>query len=88
MTEKEKIVLEFVLEENRKACELYNKMLDEHRRYRRTESKAFFGLKYRSSDRQKVKGAIQQTERFLKVLTVAFAENTTSETIRRLRRGS
>ena len=89
MTEKEKIVFNFVLEENRRARELYNLVLDEIERYERAESRAFFKHKYGGQcEKDKLKGAIQQTERFLKVLSVAFAENTTGETIRRLRRGS
>lgn len=67
MTDKEKIVFNYVLEANRKAREALEKPFDKH--------------KNRITNRNRLKGSMQQTERFLVVLSVAFAENTTAKTV-------
>ena len=68
MTEKEKIIKEYVMEQQEKARAYVNKVLDPR--------------KDRLTDKFRAKGALVQSERFIKVIDVAFAENIDAEKLK------
>lgn len=68
MTEKEKIIKEYVLKQQQKAKAYIDKPFNP------TEDKL--------TDKFRARGAVAQTERFIKVLDVAFAENIDAEKLK------